>query len=43
MKRRLAESPVTSKGEQTRSRILETALDLFREKGYERTTMRAVA
>lgn len=32
-----------SKGEQTRSRILETALALFRERGYEETTMRAIA
>lgn len=33
----------TSKGEQTRGRILETALDLFRERGYEETTMRLIA
>ncbi len=33
----------TSKGEQTRARILETALALFRERGYEETTMRAIA
>lgn len=33
----------TSKGEQTRALILETALDLFRERGYEETTMRAIA
>lgn len=33
----------TPKGEETRRRILETALDLFREKGYEETTMRAIA
>jgi AcrR family transcriptional regulator len=33
----------TSKGEQTRALILETALELFREQGYERTTMRAIA
>ncbi|HKQ73962.1 MAG TPA: TetR family transcriptional regulator [Blastocatellia bacterium] len=32
-----------SKGEQTRSMILETALKLFGERGYEETTMRAVA
>src|SRR5262245_35104471 len=32
-----------SKGEQTRSLILETALKLFGERGYEETTMRAVA
>jgi AcrR family transcriptional regulator len=33
----------TSKGEQTRALILETALDLFKENGYEETTMRAIA
>jgi AcrR family transcriptional regulator len=33
----------TSKSEQTRSLILETALRLFRERGYDRTTMRAIA
>lgn len=31
------------KGEQTRAHILETALQLFRERGYEDTTMRAIA
>ena len=31
------------KSEQTRALILETALRLFRERGYERTTMRAIA
>src|SRR3989442_10732803 len=33
----------TPKGEQTRGLILNTALDLLRERGYERTTMRAIA
>ncbi len=33
----------TDKGEQTRSRIMETALDMFCERGYEETTMRAIA
>ncbi len=33
----------TPKGEQTRALILSTALDLFRERGYEETTMRAIA
>src|SRR5215470_5815351 len=33
----------TSKGEQTRAVILETALEMFRERGYEETTMRAIA
>ncbi len=36
-------TPATPKGEQTRARILETALRLFRERGYEKTTMRLVA
>ncbi|MEA2601605.1 MAG: hypothetical protein QOF89_2597 [Acidobacteriota bacterium] len=31
------------KGEETRAQILETALELFRERGYEETTMRAIA
>jgi AcrR family transcriptional regulator len=34
---------VTDKGEQTRSRILQIALDMFCEQGYEKTTMRAIA
>jgi AcrR family transcriptional regulator len=39
-----AEGPKkTRKGEQTRAQILETALELFRERGYEETTMRAIA
>ncbi|HEU5316283.1 MAG TPA: TetR family transcriptional regulator [Chloroflexota bacterium] len=33
----------TAKGEQTRALILETALELFRERGYDETTMRAIA
>ncbi|MBZ0113198.1 MAG: TetR/AcrR family transcriptional regulator [Thermoanaerobaculia bacterium] len=33
----------TRKGENTRNQILETALRLFRERGYDGTTMRAVA
>lgn len=33
----------TDKGEQTRSNILESALHLFRKKGFESTTMRDVA
>jgi AcrR family transcriptional regulator len=33
----------TNKGEQTRALILETALRLFRERGYEETTMRLIA
>src|SRR5678815_5362655 len=31
------------KGDQTRALILDTALALFRERGYEQTTMRGVA
>jgi AcrR family transcriptional regulator len=31
------------KSEQTRAKILEAALELFRERGYEETTMRAIA
>ena len=33
----------TDKGQQTRAAILEAALELFRELGYEQTTMRAIA
>jgi AcrR family transcriptional regulator len=33
----------TRKGEKTRAQILEAALELFRERGYEETTMRGVA
>jgi AcrR family transcriptional regulator len=37
-------SPKTpSKAEQTKRRILETALELFREKGFDPTTMRDIA
>jgi AcrR family transcriptional regulator len=32
-----------SKSEQTRALILETAMRLFQERGYEKTTMRAIA
>ena len=38
-----AESPITRKGAQTRARILECALGMFRERGYDATTMRAIA
>lgn len=37
------EKPRRARGEQTRQLILETALRLFRERGYAETTMRAVA
>src|SRR5690242_9768333 len=33
----------TPKGEQTRAVILNSALDLLQEHGYEKTTMRAIA
>jgi len=33
----------TVKGDQTKALILETALEMFRERGYDNTTMRAVA
>jgi AcrR family transcriptional regulator len=33
----------SARGEQTRTRIVDTALRLFREQGYEATTMRAIA
>jgi len=33
----------TPKSEQTRALILETAMRLFQERGYDRTTMRAIA
>src|SRR5687768_15317906 len=32
-----------SKGDQTKALILETALEMFRERGYDETTMRAIA
>jgi AcrR family transcriptional regulator len=33
----------TSRGEDTRKRIYEAAMELFREKGFEQTTMRDIA
>lgn len=40
-----AETPavLSRKGERTRRQILETALRLFRERGYDETTMRGIA
>ncbi len=35
--------PTTGKGEQTRSQIFESALELFREKGFDSTTMQDIA
>jgi len=33
----------TKKSEETRNRILEAALEVFRERGFERATMREIA
>src|SRR5678815_2356254 len=33
----------TAKGEQTKALILSTALEMLQERGYEQTTMRAIA
>ncbi|OLZ70959.1 TetR family transcriptional regulator [Streptomyces sp. IMTB 2501] len=38
-----AAGPPSSKSEQTRALILETAMRLFQERGYDKTTMRAIA
>jgi len=38
-----AGEPATARGEQTRRLILDTAMRLFREHGYAKTTMRAIA
>ncbi|GAA3740686.1 AcrR family transcriptional regulator [Spinactinospora alkalitolerans] len=40
---RRARSAGSAKSEQTRALILETAMRLFQERGYDRTTMRAIA
>jgi AcrR family transcriptional regulator len=39
----MLQSPQTAKAEETRAKILDTALRLFRERGFDRTTMRDVA
>jgi AcrR family transcriptional regulator len=39
----MAEAELTPRAEQTRAAIIEAALSLFREAGYEATTMRAIA
>src|SRR2546430_8220812 len=36
-------STKTAKGEQTKALILTTALEMLHERGYEQTTMRAIA
>ncbi|WP_153456725.1 TetR/AcrR family transcriptional regulator [Streptomyces smaragdinus] len=36
-------APAKTKGEETRTLILETAMRLFQERGYHKTTMRAIA
>src|SRR4030095_3482745 len=41
--RRKTKATKTQKGDQTRAAILETALEIFRQKGYEQTTMRSIA
>ena len=38
-----SEAAGTDKAAATRARILDSALDLFRERGYEQATMRAIA
>src|SRR5687768_5855327 len=39
----MLQTPQTAKAEETRAKILDTALRLFRERGFDRTTMRDVA
>src|SRR5690349_2482894 len=43
MKAKHKNTTKTVKGDQTKALILETALEMFRERGYDETTMRAVA
>ena len=40
---RLGRKTATPKGGETKSRILATALEMFQKRGYEQTTMRAIA
>jgi len=37
------EKPVTAKAEETRERIVDAALELFRKQGFDETTMRDIA
>ena len=39
----LESNELTQKGQQTRQRILDTAINLFTEQGYDQTTMRHIA
>jgi AcrR family transcriptional regulator len=39
----MTDQTATARGEQTRQLILDTAMRLFRERGYAQTTMRAIA
>lgn len=41
--RRKKKQTKTPKGDQTKAAILETALEIFHERGYEQTTMRVIA
>src|SRR6266513_2585572 len=41
--RAIGRAVATNKGGQTKSAILQSALDMFQESGYEETTMRAIA
>jgi AcrR family transcriptional regulator len=41
--RRLVANRTTAKAEETRERILNSALDLFRDHGFDQTTMRQIA
>ncbi|HET7735422.1 MAG TPA: TetR family transcriptional regulator [Nocardioidaceae bacterium] len=39
----MSDTPLSAKAEQTRDSIVAAALALFRERGYDKTTMRAIA
>lgn len=43
LRRQVGDGARTERGEGTRARILDAALGLFRDRGYEATTMRAIA